>query len=290
MAQQVYSFVLESDPNQVLQLRVSEAWIGPHVEGKDATFKVVPGLVESKDGTISFESTTNQGFYLRHAYGKLWLDSNDELSRTFSYDASFKPHPGLDGHGQSFEASNYPENYITILNGRVSLTRSSGTDDFKRNSSWKEISHPTPAGGQSGWCFCTKCSTLVYSKGADLGHCSQIWGGPHTFTGSYYVSINHALVPGEQGGWAWCVNCQSFWYSLLNSICAWGGGKHSTAYSAPYFVPCQIQPPSSEPGWRFCNQCANLWREEGGEAICLHGGKHVGTDPGVSYSYAVYKN
>jgi len=284
MAQQVYSFVLESDPNQVLHLRVSEAWIGPHVEGWD-DFHVVSGLVDGEKGAVSFESVNNPGYFLRHANGKLWVQSSDdEHQHTFTYDASFFVRAGLDGHGQSFEATNYAGNFITIVNGRVSLI-SGRTDEFKRNSSWKTFSHPIPPGGQSGWQFCTKCSCLVY--GAYGGHCSVVGGPAHTLTGSYYVACGSPLAQTEQPGWWWCTNCQCMWYTHSGSVCALTGGKHSEERGYPYFVPITTQLPGSEAGWIWCRNCSNLWRKEGGEAFCLHGGKH---DPTGGYPYFVYKN
>lgn len=56
-------------------------------------FLVSPGI-KGIDGTVSFESETRPGYFLRHANSVLWLDAY-ETADLYLEDASFYPRPDL---------------------------------------------------------------------------------------------------------------------------------------------------------------------------------------------------
>jgi GH43 family beta-xylosidase len=72
-------------------------------------FRIVPGLAGS--GTVSLESTSHPGYFLRHKNYEVVLERNDG-SALFRADASFHRRTGLAGSGVSFEASNFPSRII----------------------------------------------------------------------------------------------------------------------------------------------------------------------------------
>ncbi|TDB79035.1 family 43 glycosylhydrolase [Micromonospora sp. KC721] len=76
----------------------------------DSQFRIVTGLAGS--GTVSLESTSNPGYYLRHKNYEIWVERNDG-STLFRNDASFFRRAGLaDSTGVSFEASNVAGRYL----------------------------------------------------------------------------------------------------------------------------------------------------------------------------------
>jgi hypothetical protein len=106
------------------------------LDKKDATFKIVPGLADSK--LISFESINYPEYYLRHENFQINLHkySDDQL---FKEDATFKKVPGLaDKTWSSFESCNYPGHYIRHRDFHLYLEE--GSDDlFKRDVTFKTV-------------------------------------------------------------------------------------------------------------------------------------------------------
>ncbi|MCY1083410.1 AbfB domain-containing protein [Archangium lansingense] len=77
----------------------------------DATFRIVPGLSDSR--CISFESRNYPGSYLRHQNSELYLSAWSS-GFDFQEDATFCPRPGLaDSYELSFESCNYPGMYLS---------------------------------------------------------------------------------------------------------------------------------------------------------------------------------
>jgi GH43 family beta-xylosidase len=76
----------------------------------DSQFRIVPGLAGG--GTVSLESASHPGYYLRHKNYEIWLERNDG-SALFASDASFHRRAGLaDSAAVSFESYNFPGRYI----------------------------------------------------------------------------------------------------------------------------------------------------------------------------------
>jgi hypothetical protein len=73
---------------------------------------VVPGLDATIDGCISFESLNFRDHYLRHLNFRIQLDQDD--TPLFKTDATFCPRAGLSGHGISFEALNFPGQFVHV--------------------------------------------------------------------------------------------------------------------------------------------------------------------------------
>ncbi|MGB3341693.1 MAG: AbfB domain-containing protein [bacterium] len=101
---------------------------------KDATFKIVPGLADSK--LISFESVNYPGYYLRYENFRINLHkySDDQL---YKKDATFKKVPGLaDESWSSFESYNYPGYYVRHRDYHLYIEE--GSDDlFKKDVTFK---------------------------------------------------------------------------------------------------------------------------------------------------------
>jgi hypothetical protein len=84
------------------------------LDKKDASFRVVPGLADSR--YVSLESVNYPGYYLRHQNYRIKLHkkTDDEL---FKKDSTFKMVPGLaDSSWVSFESYNYPGYFVRHRN------------------------------------------------------------------------------------------------------------------------------------------------------------------------------
>ncbi|MFB9328026.1 glycosyl hydrolase 53 family protein [Paenibacillus aurantiacus] len=76
----------------------------------DSRFHIVPGL--AGNGTISFESVNNPGYYLRHSSFNLVLEKSNGTT-TFNNDASFTRVAGLaNSSWVSYRSYNFPDRYI----------------------------------------------------------------------------------------------------------------------------------------------------------------------------------
>ena len=90
---------------------------------QDASWALVPGLADA--GCYSFESVNAPGQYLRHAFSRVRIDSDDG-GATFAADATWCARSGLSGSGVSFESKNYPAHYLRHYNSELWLSRSGG--------------------------------------------------------------------------------------------------------------------------------------------------------------------
>jgi hypothetical protein len=105
-----------------------------------ATF--IPHLGLGDPSALSFEYGPSEGFYLRHQFGilKIHKRENDSL---YKLDASFRKVSGLfTAYGTdccSFEAANYPGNYIRQKDMRLYLARDDGTPQFKKDATFKLV-------------------------------------------------------------------------------------------------------------------------------------------------------
>lgn len=116
----------------------------PSVFKEDTTFLMMPGLDGS--GSISFESTSHPGKYLRHQGFRVKLAPNDG-SALFAKDASFQQVPGLAGSDVSFRSVNYPDRYIRhcgfqlFIDGNVHKNGACTTDEviYKQDVTFKIV-------------------------------------------------------------------------------------------------------------------------------------------------------
>ncbi|MER5731515.1 glycoside hydrolase family 43 protein [Streptomyces sp. NPDC002138] len=85
--------------------------IDPNVNpADDARFRLRPGLAGT--GTVSFESVSFPGYFLRHSHYDFQLVPNDG-SDQFAQDATFRQVAGLaDPAWSSFQSYNHPDHYI----------------------------------------------------------------------------------------------------------------------------------------------------------------------------------
>lgn len=107
-----HRFASHNHPDRFIQHIDGRARLGPSDPARlaDSQFRVVPGLAGSD--TVSLESASHPGQYLRHRNFELWVEPDDG-SALFSEDASFHRRSGLaDAAGASFESYNYPDRFI----------------------------------------------------------------------------------------------------------------------------------------------------------------------------------
>ncbi|MDX3801357.1 glycoside hydrolase family 43 protein [Streptomyces sp. AK04-3B] len=84
--------------------------IDQNATGPDAQFRMRPGLAGT--GTVSFESVSFPGYFLRHANYDFQLVHNDGTAQ-FAADATFRQVAGLaDPSWSSFQSYNHPDHYI----------------------------------------------------------------------------------------------------------------------------------------------------------------------------------
>ncbi|GGL08104.1 AbfB domain-containing protein [Mangrovihabitans endophyticus] len=86
----------------------------------DSTFAVRAGLAD--DSCVSLESTNYPGQFLRHRNSRLWLDRRDG-SALYAADATFCPVEGRLGDSVLLRSKNYPDRYLAVRHGQVSLSR-----------------------------------------------------------------------------------------------------------------------------------------------------------------------
>ena len=106
------------------------------LDKKDATFKLVPGLADSR--YVSFESVNYPGYYLRHQNYRIKLHkkTDDEL---FNKGSTFKIVPGLaDSSWVSFESYNYPGYFIRHKSGHLYIEKGD-TDLFRKDTTFKLV-------------------------------------------------------------------------------------------------------------------------------------------------------
>ena len=129
---------------------------------KDASFRVVPGLADSR--YVSFESVNYPGYYLRHQYSqiKLHKKTDDEL---FKKDSTFKTVTGLaDSDWISFESYNYPDYFIRHKNGYLYIEKGD-SDLFRKDVTFKLV---TPKYQPAEETITTPTPTATLTSGSGL--------------------------------------------------------------------------------------------------------------------------
>lgn len=93
----------------------------------ESQWRLVKGL--ANESSVSIESVTKPGFYLRHRDGKVWLEANDN-STLFKNDATWQLRAGLTGSwAASFESYNIPGAYMRHRNGLLEISTISTSVD-----------------------------------------------------------------------------------------------------------------------------------------------------------------
>lgn len=108
----------------------------------DATFRIVPGLADSR--CISFESRNYPGSYLRQDDGEIYLDSwsSDPI---FLEDATFCPRPGLaDSSELSFETCSYPGEYLNLASDDLLYVSSGNGWAFEEDATFSLVDPWSP--------------------------------------------------------------------------------------------------------------------------------------------------
>jgi Alpha-L-arabinofuranosidase B (ABFB) domain len=141
---QVVSFRSYNFPDRYIRHRNLLGYIEPinnELGRKDATFKIVRGLANSK--CSSFESVNFPGHFLRHENFRLQLSRiiNQQL---FREDATFCIKAQLfgDASSWSFESLNFPGYYIRHKNFELWVERPDGSDLFRQDASFYMFDSP----------------------------------------------------------------------------------------------------------------------------------------------------
>jgi hypothetical protein len=101
----------------------------------NASWIVRAGLANS--ACVSFESRNTSGSYLRHSNYQLYLNADDGSS-LFAQDATFCPQAGVNGQGDSFASSNYPDRFIRHYNNVDYIASNGGSHTFDSATSWSD--------------------------------------------------------------------------------------------------------------------------------------------------------
>ena len=100
---------------------------------------MVPGLT-GQEGTVSFESVDNPGYYLRHYGFLIYLEPKNggRNPAIFDDDATFSIRPSqfYDCYF-SFESVNYPGRFIRHQGFRLKISVNDGSELFKNDASFK---------------------------------------------------------------------------------------------------------------------------------------------------------
>lgn len=97
------------------------------INNVDTWWRIVPGLADAS--AISFQSTQNPDYYLRHQYGELKEQPNDETP-LFLEDATFIPREGFaDSNLVSLESFNLNNHFIRHEFGLLKVTTISDEGD-----------------------------------------------------------------------------------------------------------------------------------------------------------------
>ncbi|MCK2237436.1 MULTISPECIES: AbfB domain-containing protein [unclassified Crossiella] len=114
----------------------------PELNKADATWRIVPGLADAS--CYSIEAINVPGAYLRHAQGRIRLDTNDR-SAQMTADATWCARDGLSGKGVSLESWNLPDRYIRHTQGQMWSAKNGGgqwyedPNSFEADTSWDVV-------------------------------------------------------------------------------------------------------------------------------------------------------
>ncbi|EIN06631.1 fungal alpha-L-arabinofuranosidase [Punctularia strigosozonata HHB-11173 SS5] len=102
---------------------------------QQASWSVRTGLGNS--ACFSFESRDTPGSFIRHSNFQLMLNANDG-SKLFSEDATFCPHAGLNGQGNSFQSWSYPARFIRHFNDVGYIASEAGFETWDATTSYND--------------------------------------------------------------------------------------------------------------------------------------------------------
>jgi non-reducing end alpha-L-arabinofuranosidase len=98
---------------------------------QQASWTVRTGLANS--ACVSFESRDTAGSFIRHYNFALQLNANDG-SKQFAEDATFCPHAGFNGQGNSIQSWSYPTRYFRHYNNVTYVASNGGVETFDATS------------------------------------------------------------------------------------------------------------------------------------------------------------
>ena len=135
------SFMSISNPKYYIRHRDFFGEVSPisdEISRKDATFKIVPGLADSK--FISLESVNHPNHYLRHQNWQIKLHKFED-AELFKSDATFNMLSGLsDASGISFQAHNYPDHFIRQVDFKLWISRQElESPTFKKEATFQKV-------------------------------------------------------------------------------------------------------------------------------------------------------
>ncbi|NJM19227.1 MAG: arabinofuranosidase [Richelia sp. RM2_1_2] len=136
---EIVSFKSHNYPDRYIRHRNFLGYLEPIVDDlgrKDATYKLIPGLANSK--CTSFESINFPGHFLRHENFRLKLARRIN-QRLFREDATFCIKNRLFGDDRSswsFESVNFPGHYIRHKNFELWVEPSDGSDLFRKDATF----------------------------------------------------------------------------------------------------------------------------------------------------------
>jgi len=129
----VYTFSSKNFPAFHIGVRSNAAYI---LKGNGQNFKVVQAL-NGRHDAVSFESTSQPGYFLRHANWLLYLHKKQN-GGLYKNDASFyiRNNKFFSGYA-AFESCNYPGHFLRHQNYRLKLNRFANNNLFKSDASFK---------------------------------------------------------------------------------------------------------------------------------------------------------
>ncbi|EIN04645.1 family 54 glycoside hydrolase [Punctularia strigosozonata HHB-11173 SS5] len=102
---------------------------------QQASWSVRTGLGNS--ACFSFESVDTPGSFIRHSGFQLMLNANDG-SKLFSEDATYCPHAGLNGQGNSFQSWSYPARFVRHFNAIGYIASEGGFETWDATASYND--------------------------------------------------------------------------------------------------------------------------------------------------------
>ncbi|MBD2731986.1 AbfB domain-containing protein [Nostoc sp. FACHB-892] len=133
-------------PNQYIRHKIGIgeiSEISSVLDRADATFLQKPGLASTS--CLSFESSNFPGLFLRHSFGQIVLNVNNNTD-LFRKDATFCLKPGLANSKSSvsFESYNYPTYYIRHKDAKLYIDPFNSNTLFLQDATFNLVAPLSP--------------------------------------------------------------------------------------------------------------------------------------------------